>query len=192
MLYTPPHIDNYITASHFSKPVPAFIQEVEEPYIQFPDAEPSAIADPSIFWQQESSVNELQDFESLPENWDGYGASAFASETIKSARQFINVLYSIPQPFIMPHPAGTITLEWDSSFGEACLEIGRTRYSFYLKPRAGKAILRDGISSELLKDANSLINIVRGFLFQPQAQSAPTTRITIGLHRNEQYSTRGQ
>ncbi len=93
------------------------------------------------------AIARVRSFSKLREGWDGYGATSIKSATIENAANFLDGIHLPPllgTPFVAPHPNGTITFEWESPFGEAYLEIGQTRYSFYVKPIVGKAIFLEG------------------------------------------------
>jgi len=87
----------------------------------------------------------IAEIASLPEGWDGYGAIRIGKETLQNAKNAINELHSFaPSPDITPNTNGTISLEWESDEGYGHLEIGRTKFSFYIKPVAGQPIFADG------------------------------------------------
>jgi len=95
----------------------------------------------------EAKINEIELMEA---NWDGYNAIIISSDTSKNAKNAIGKLCSyVPIPDISPNPNGTISFEWETQDGFAHLEIGRTKYSFYIKPRTGKAILADGYTKNI-------------------------------------------
>lgn len=117
-------------------PTEAIVHPRSVPFISQPSVGISAPA-----------VRQARSFISLGEGWDGYGAASIKPATISNAVRLLEA-FSLPTalgaPFVAPHPNGTITLEWESSFGDAYLEIGQTRYSFYAKPTVGEAILLEG------------------------------------------------
>lgn len=92
----------------------------------------------------------------MAENWDGYGAIQIANETARNVKAALSKLYNlVPIPDITPNPNGTISLEWESAEGFAHLEIGRTLYSFYIKPRSGLPVLADGNADQIGSDIGS-------------------------------------
>lgn len=119
----------------------------------------------------------IADIELMEANWDGYGAIRISSDTSKNAKNAIGRLCSYaPIPDISPNPNGTISLEWETHEGFAHLEIGRTKYSFYIKPRTGKAILADGATN------NIEINIgkwIAEILYPSTRGSETITKITF-------------
>src|SRR5262245_17389350 len=89
--------------------------------------------------EHEQAVATLMEFQDLAPNWDGYGALPVGRETISNGREALSLLLRhISLPDVTPNPNGTIGFEWFSSHGEAHLEIGKTRFSFFAKPREGQ------------------------------------------------------
>lgn len=132
----------------YTLPTEAIVPPSSVPFISQPSVGISALA-----------VRQARSFVSLKEGWDGYGAASIKLATISNAVRLLEAFHlptALGAPFVAPHPNGTITLEWDSPFGEAYLEIGQTRYSFYAKPTVGEAILLEGATDmariDLLED----------------------------------------
>jgi hypothetical protein len=69
-------------------------------------------------------------------NWDGYGALPVSAIKV--------ILPVAPSPEINPNPNGTLSFEWGTHLGNAHLEIGQTRYSFYVNPSVGEPIFLEG------------------------------------------------
>jgi hypothetical protein len=84
----------------------------------------------------------------LPEDWDGAGAVEIDRRIVDHGAALLDLLADPPE-YIAPHPAGTIIFEWESERGSAYLEIGKTRFSFYIKPTSGEPLLDGGLVSEL-------------------------------------------
>lgn len=82
-------------------------------------------------------------------NWDGYDALAVSGETKRNAMAAINALAATVPPTVASNPNGTLSFEWETEHGIGQLEIGKTRYSFYVKPSEGRAILVDGEASKI-------------------------------------------
>lgn len=113
------------------------------------------------------AISEVKELAALPEDWDGYGAPRISTETAKNTVGALKVLLAkAPAPDIMPNPNGTLSLEWESLKGVADLEIGRTRFSFYIKPSVGVPILKDGLADNIDRDIGELIGSV---LFSEQS-----------------------
>jgi hypothetical protein len=93
----------------------------------------------------------LQEMAKLKKDWDGYGAIPITPDSCSHARRF---LAATPQgmttPEITPTSNGTITFEWESSQGNALIEIGRTRYSGHIQPTHGQTFyLQGGLATGL-------------------------------------------
>lgn len=108
-------------------------------------------------------------------NWDGYGALAIGRETKQNAIEAIkNVLLEAPAPEIVPNPNGTLSFEWGTPNGSAHLEVGQTRFSFYINPRAGTPILFDGPADQISSLHGGL---VAGLLFPSNTGASTATQI---------------
>jgi hypothetical protein len=111
-------------------------------------------------------------------NWDGFGALPIAAETKQNAILAINnILCVAPLPEINPNPSGTLSFQWTTNEGTAHMEIGRTRYSFYVSPRIGDPILFEG-------DVNSIHQLhgglVASLLFPPPSSAGTMTPVRYG------------
>ncbi len=93
----------------------------------------------------ESILEELRD---MPDNWDGYGAVHMHERIIDRAKSVVERLNTLPTD-IVPHPAGTVMLEWETPQGRCYLEVGLTVYNFYAKRRGGEAFAHVGPSEQL-------------------------------------------
>ncbi len=118
----------------------------------------------------------VTDIEAMDANWDGYGAIKISSETAKNTKNIIaNLCAFTPIPDITPNPNGTVSLEWETTEGFAHLEIGQTKYSFYIKLRSGKAILADGSTKKIEANIGKLI----AEMLYPSRGSETITKITF-------------
>jgi len=107
----------------------------------------------------------------MPENWDGYGAISISQETARNAKHALKEVQRFaPLPDITPNPNGTISFEWESSEGFGHLEIGQTRYSFYIKQRTLPPISSNGQSNQI---DDSIGKLVSNMLF-PALHSTET------------------
>jgi hypothetical protein len=104
-------------------------------------------------WQRSSWDDELHAIKDLTNDWDGYGASLVDRNAIALASSLLQRLQTIPT-HILPTPTGTLLLEWESIFGRASLELGKSRFGFYAAPTYATALYRDGVIDEL--DVNEL------------------------------------
>jgi hypothetical protein len=113
------------------------------------------------------SVDEMAYTES---NWDGYGALPISGETKRNVLAALSALASgAPPPTVIPNPNGTMSFEWETEHGIGHLEIGKTRYSFYVKPSSGRAILADGDADNI---GSHLGNFVEGILYPKPSEPA--------------------
>lgn len=92
-----------------------------------------------------AAQEQIEEFAMMPENWDGYGALRIRAETAQNALDALEVLpREVPTPDVTPNSNGTLSFEWETSLGIGYLEIGRTRFSFYIQTRhLAHAVLRD-------------------------------------------------
>jgi hypothetical protein len=104
--------------------------------------------------QERNSVRAtLKEISCLPPNWDGHGGLAVTKEAIDHALIFLLILEAktptLENPEITPTSSGTIAMEWETEFGEAYLEIGKTRFSFFARSGSGPQTLREGLADEI-------------------------------------------
>ena len=137
-------------------------------------------------WSEVSIAKaKIHELGSMPENWDGYGATRISRETQQNALSAIDVLLrSAPVPDIVPNPNGTISFEWESSQGIGHLEIGKTKFSFYVKTRSGSPVLADGLADQIGNDIGPL---VASLLFPVQHVANTMTKISIAGHVRSAY-----
>jgi hypothetical protein len=112
-------------------------------------------------------------------NWDGFGALPISGETKQNAKGAIERIISVaPTPEINPNPNGTLSFQWGSNEGTAHMEIGRTRYSFYVSPRVGQPILFEGEVSSIQRLHGGLVASV---LFPPTTAAGTMTPVRYGV-----------
>lgn len=117
------------------------------------------------------ALKTVHEFGTMKEGWDGYGAMQIHELTCKNCLQFLNALPdNCPFPELTPNSNGTISMEWESQHGGASLEIGKTRYSFYIKWRYGNPVLRDGDAREVGQDIAGLVVAI----LYPSSHYAPS------------------
>lgn len=111
----------------------------------------------------------------LQDNWDGYGAIRIDGDTIKNTKAALaSILRAAPAPEIAPNPNGTISLEWETQRGTAHLEIGKTRFGFYLKPVGEQGSVFDGDPRGALDGLGAVIAAV---LFPPVKSAVAITKL---------------
>lgn len=142
-----------------------FIQALQQAY-RFPAVE---------VFEVESARREIAALTHLEENWDGYGALRIQEQTARNARAAADlILCWAPAPEIAPNPNGTISMEWKTDFGSGHLEIGQTRYSFYVDRHDGGSLFDDGSADRVTPYLGFLVSST---LFQPQPGTAALTHI---------------
>jgi hypothetical protein len=126
--------------------------------------------------EQEQAVATLSELLDLSSNWDGYGALPVSDEAMANSKGvLLRLLRYAPAPDIAPNPNGTISFEWASGHGEAHLEIGKTRFSFFVKPKRGRSILADGLVSAI---NDELASLVAAIVFPSAGSFTAVTRAT--------------
>ena len=130
---------------------------------------------------RQAALDAIEDFSKFEKDWDGYGALPIHERVIKSAKYYITSLPDrFPCPDLTPDPNGTISMEWETREGIAHLELGKTRYSLYIKHHLGKPVLRDGASTTLGSEITSLIGAI---LYPQYHHRATVTEISYKYPR---------
>jgi hypothetical protein len=168
-----------------------FIPQMEQqlPYVSKPPVSyylNDTISKPGTFLfgsfeaERALALKTVHEFGAMKEGWDGYGAMQIHGLTCKNCLQFLNSLPdNCPFPELTPNSNGTISMEWESQNGGASLEIGKTRYSFYIKRRYGDPVLRDGDAREIGRDIAELVLAI----LYPSSHYAPSiTTATYNTH----------
>jgi hypothetical protein len=87
----------------------------------------------------------LKEYATLTDDWDCEGGHPIHPDTIRACDSIVNALCrSISRAEISPNSNGTISFEWSSDTGRAHLEVGKEKYSFYLKPKIGETVYAMG------------------------------------------------
>lgn len=155
----------------------------DKPLTQFP-----FMQDDTSTWEKQAVLRLLAEIAGLPDDWDGEGAPAIPAHTIHVAEAFVAGLRGVHMPTLLPHPRGTVTIEWESERGSACLEIGRDRFSFYARPKDGVPSLLDGESGDLSKRTEFVAALVGGIVYpvKPMASARVALHEGVGQH-DERY-----
>ena len=112
----------------------------------------------ALDFEMATAVATVQSFAALPENWDGYGAVRIGSTAVDNANNALQLLLPrAPAPDISPNPSGTISFEWETEEGVAYMEIGATRFSVFIEPKAGGTTHINGMATQLDRQVGSLI-----------------------------------
>ncbi len=128
---------------------------------------------PAIIYHAQANrdLQLLEAYRGLKQDWDGYDADPISSRACEAARTFLTSLpHSFESPDLCPNPSGTISMEWQSSEGEAQLEIGRSKYSFYMRRRGLPTVYHNGAS----EGAAGVYGLLRA-LYEPSGAKAITT-----------------
>ncbi len=100
---------------------------------------------PQRFAEYAAARNAVEDMAFAEENWDGCGSFPINFQTKVNAKIALGQLEAtVPAPQVTPNSNGTFSFEWESDRGAAHLEIGRTRYSFYVKSVVGPPFFAKG------------------------------------------------
>jgi hypothetical protein len=133
------------------------------------------------FSEIELAKEMVDQFSDLPENWDGYGALPISPATIANVKRALDtVCRAAPIPELTPNPNGTLSCEWESPEGYAQLEIGMTRFSFYVSPKAGASIPGDGQAIDVSPEIGTF---VAALLFPNRNVARAVTAITYNQPR---------
>jgi hypothetical protein len=158
-----------ITPLRFAAAQPASSVPAPAPRLQSAQPRPS-------FYQEFTAHQLLRQINALPENWDGYGGASVHSDTALNAHRALSaLLLTVPVPEIIPNSNGTVSFEWQSPLGHANLEIGLTRFSFFVALSPGPTIPLDGAASSV---PDVLGSVISALLF-PQ-RGADLTAMTVG------------
>jgi hypothetical protein len=130
--------------------------------------------------QWERAKAKVQEISALENDWDGYGAAALGKAALANALHAIDIMASsgipIPFPEVSPTAAGTVSLVWEFSATEACIEIGNTRYSGYVKIGAQTPAFLEGQADAI--DAHVFWLIALAILL-PHARTLTIANIRI-------------
>jgi hypothetical protein len=112
---------------------------------------------------------------SMQANWDGYGARKLHEDTIPNSLTILRQLIRyLPAPDIALNSNGTVSFEWMTAKGVAHLEIGKSRFSFFLKPHAGNSVLLDGPINTFPVELGPLVSAI---IFPQERPIAAITKL---------------
>lgn len=90
-------------------------------------------------------VDLIEEFRALEADWDGYDANEISDGACDAAKNFLsNLPTQFKSPDLCPNPSGTISMEWDTEGGQAQLELGKRKFSFYLRKQGSATIYHNG------------------------------------------------
>lgn len=168
-----------IDTTHIATPVAFYQQEQSlSPYMQKPTKDFLSIFSRNSLWAEVASAKaKIQEFGSMKDGWDGYGALPISAVTVENSNGAMDLLLRFaPVPDIVPNSNGTISFEWETAHGFAHLEIGKTRFSFYLKLRAGAPTSLSGDANNMPSEVGEIISAL---LFPAPSAASTTARITM-------------
>lgn len=89
------------------------------------------------------AIYKLRTFQTLGDNWDGSGALPFDASTLNNAGAILTVLADwVSVPAIYPESNGTVTFDWAAGEYQSLVEVGRTRFSAFIR-RGPEALYLD-------------------------------------------------
>ncbi len=84
--------------------------------------------------------------------WDRDDALPISHETKQNALHALKICkIVIPDPEITPNSNGTLSFEWETELGFGYLEIGETKYSFYVKMMYDVSFHEDGDARDIIR-----------------------------------------
>jgi hypothetical protein len=171
MIYALPNLNTTTTISTIFQAG----DEPEKKLFPFQHLTGEAATRASQIFAIEAARHEIEEIATLEDNWDGYGASRVREQTKTNAlAAVLQMLLYAPLPDIAPNPNGTISMEWESDSGTGHLEIGQSRYSFYIDRHGANAIFCDGPAEQIAPQLGLLISST---LFPTRAGTAALSTV---------------
>jgi hypothetical protein len=107
-------------------------------------------------------VDLIEKFRAMEADWDGYDANKISDGACDAAKNFIaNLPTQFKSPELCPNPSGTISMEWDSEGGQAQLELGKRKFSFYLRKNGIPTIYQNG-EAQMAMSICGLLSLLHG------------------------------
>ena len=109
--------------------------------------------DELLVWENASSIDaSVIPAEWSKPGWDGDDALPISHETKQNALHALGILkIVIPDTEITPNSNGTLSFEWETELGFGYLEIGKTKYSFYVKMMYDVSFHEDGDARDIIR-----------------------------------------
>jgi len=146
----------------------------------------------STTWHQhrrkQLALQELIRISQLEDNWDGEGAIEIAPLALAMAFSLLSFIPdSITAPDVSPNPNGTLSMYWTLPHGSAELEIGKTRHSWVLLNREGRASQTCSGDNRAFKHDQPLQDLIRALSPAKAANqwARPLTNLTMRSHWND-------
>ncbi len=144
--------------------------------------------DNSVSSERIMALRQISALGNLELDWDGYGGLPISPEVRQNAAVAVGGFpRDLPMPEITPNPNGTISFDWDSAFGSACFEVGKSRFSFYIKWPSGEPLLMDGRADEAAGVGNAVLCCLYPSL---PASSISIMVVALGRFRYSTYDRR--
>ena len=133
-------VSSSVTTAHFT---------IDPPLVQRATCPRAQMRAP--YYQEFAAHQLLIAIAELDDNWDGEGACPINDKTKINAHRALNsLLLDVPVvPEITPNNNGTVSFEWKTDQGRAHLEIGLTRFSFYIKLSNERLLVGDGSATAI-------------------------------------------
>jgi len=104
---------------------------------------------------------ELNELESLDENWDSYDAPKIDKNLISSAENLLADIYSHlispPKPFIVPVINGSIDIEWEYGNKYFALKLREENWRFYYSNRNDRSDREKGDSDKTFEKIQPIL-----------------------------------
>lgn len=125
------------------------------------------------------AIEKIRAFQSLAENWDGSGALPFDSSTLDYAKAILTVLADwVSVPAIYPESNGTVTFDWAAGEYQSLIEVGRTRFSAFIRRGPEALYLDQGPVNTCLPGA--FIRMARVMQNYPVGERLPWPDVATG------------
>lgn len=112
-----------------------------------------------------NAFDQLEKLQDLPENWDGEGAFPIRPPTLEHARRALAILLPrLPDLAVYPNPHGTVSFEWRVGDVVVDVEVGRNRFSGFLRQGDRLLCTVDGGEGDLEAGLGRLAEEARGAL----------------------------
>ena len=123
----------------------------------------------------QNASTKVAEFANWASGWDGEDAIPIYEEAVTRTQSALQALsWQLPVPEVTPNSNGTLSLEWETPYGIANLEIGRTRYAGYVSSA--------GYPTQYFEEVNHDVSVTVGailsaMLFGTRRPSKPITTI---------------
>ena len=136
--------------------------------------------------EEVTALQMIDELGKLGADWDGYGGLPIDKLTIaNSSEALVRLMRSGARgPDIAPNPNGTISFEWMTVHGSAHLEVGMTRYSFFLQAASARPFVTDGPAGHVPTELGTAIAAI---VFPPVRSVAAIHRLIYTAGHDRTY-----